>query len=206
MCFLKERLNKTKNAGLTLVELVITIALIAITSTFLATSYANTFEEKRMESDMVKMSAIDETLNQIILEDEIFDEINNLFKNNYKNNIIFQDGNMTLMFEVRMDNVTEESSVVLSDGSGVCNIYIVGGDGTSMTRMSSPLPKTYSYLVERVGSEIKLESKTYKKGKYFVVVDFNYTQLTDVRKPTLADDSFTITNSGDNNIHGKFGD
>lgn len=206
MCFFKERLNKNKNAGLTLVELVITIALLAIVGTFLVSSYSNTFEEKRMESDMVKMNSIDTTLNQIILEDEIFDEINALFKNDYDaGSLIFNNGALRLRFKLDMNSTTEDSSIVLSTSTGACNVYVVKNSG-SVQKMSECLPKTYNYLVERVGDSIDLESKSYKQGYYTVTVDFNYTQLTNVRKPTLADDSFNITNSGDANIQGKFGD
>ena len=170
------RKSKKKNGagGFTFVELIVAMAVLLIASVILVSSYTNVMERKRMESDMVKLSSIDMAVKQVLLRDDAFDEILPYIQ---------EGGTLMMRFLVYEEN--DDSSVVFDRASI--------GDNYNLA-LSCPL--FYEYFIGYVGNEIELTSLSYQGGAYVVHVAFNVVHVSDSRDPVVTNDSFVVTNSG----------
>ena len=65
---------KNKNKGFTLVEVLVSVALISLAATFMIMTYSNVLEEKRQEADLEVLNGIDDTLRQVFMQRDAFDE------------------------------------------------------------------------------------------------------------------------------------
>jgi prepilin-type N-terminal cleavage/methylation domain-containing protein len=173
----KRILNK---GGFTLVELIVTIALMAIVASVVVSSYTNVLESQRMKADMSTLNHIDDSLKQILLYDDAFEDIKDH---------VYDDNKMKLTFYLSQDKT--DSYINLSDT--IINI------GTSKEgKLDSACEVLYQYLVEYIGSDIiDLESSSYKFGTYEVYIEFNGAKVSDVRDYTITNDTLSVTNSDD---------
>ena len=63
--------------GFTLIELIVTVAVLAILASVFVMSNLNAMEKQRKEADVVAMEQIDGYLKEILINEDIFDEIKN---------------------------------------------------------------------------------------------------------------------------------
>ena len=179
---------ENSRGGLTLVELIVTIAILAIASSVLVSSYTNVMEKQRMRADMSILNNIDTSLEQILLYDDVFEQIK-------EKNWLHDENMLTLIFKVKTDD----------EGRGC--IYL---EDTTINGEDHPLVGNcdllYQCLVDYVGEDedgvIYLSSASYKNGFYQVDIEFNKTTVSTVRgDPTINNDVIIITNSGDTNLY-----
>lgn len=190
--------------GFTLIELIVTVAVLAILASVFVMSNLNAMEKQRKEADVVAMEQIDGYLKEILINEDIFDEI--------KNN---QDAILEQSADSNIKNTLILNFIVQKDGDNGC--LFIDDSGTTMTKIGTgatmPLyakcPLLYTYLCEYFdGTEtepgkIPLTSANYKEGTYVVKVEFNAAQISENRPSSISNDSVFITNSGGESLYRK---
>jgi prepilin-type N-terminal cleavage/methylation domain-containing protein len=180
ICRLKS--NQNNNRGFTLIELIVIIAVIAVASAILVSSYANIMENQRKKADMTSLQNIDLGVEQILFYDDAFRDIENY---------VYDKNKVDLIFKVKTDG-KKNGYVDVSDA------YI-----NDMGPLSDLCPVFYDYLVKQVGEEIILTSPNYRDGCYIVYITFNGVQLSEIRDFVISNDGAVITNSGDSQLLGE---
>lgn len=168
---------KGSSRGMTLIELIVSIAILAIVSSVLVSSYTNVMEDQRMQSDLSKLNEIDVTLKQILLYDDVFEEIKPL---------VYDKNKLKISFKLTTLDGGHKAKVVLSDAT-------LNDSGELLKDKCEIL---YEYLTEYVGQSISLDSASFKGGYYRIYITFNGTQVSEIRDYTITNDTVTVTNSG----------
>ena len=75
------RKNKLNRKGFSLIELVVTIAIVAICSAIVVPTYINMLTESRIDQDNIKFDAICNALKSAMSEPEVQNEMETLFGN-----------------------------------------------------------------------------------------------------------------------------
>lgn len=190
--------------GFTLIELIVTVAVLAILASVFVMSNLNAMEKQRKEADVVAMEQIDGYLKEILINEDIFNEI--------KEN---QDTILEKSVDSNVKNALVLNFAVQKDGDNGC--LFIDDSGATMTKigtsaaipMYSKCPLLYTYLCEYFdGNEsdpgkIPLTSANYKEGTYVVRIEFNAAQISENRPSSISNDSITITNSGGENLYRK---
>lgn len=166
--------------GLTLVELIVTVAILAITSAMLGVSYVNVMEDQRQQSDLSKLNNIDTTLKQVLLYDDAFEDVEDMIQAN---------GKLTINFLVTT-NDSGKSSVDMS-------LATINDETTPLSENCKVL---YKHLCDQVGYTVQLSSANHKQGFYRVFIEFKYTEVSKVRPGTSTNDVIKITNSGSTDL------
>ena len=169
------KLKQNNKKGFSLIELVVTIALIAIAATFITASYLNTLEENRMEADMSQLNNIDNSLQQIMIYKDAFKEASQL---------VVDDNKLNFVFPLHYDQNSGKSMIIISQAK-------LNGDDLNKTKA------IYPHLKEFIGDTIELTSSTYKHGEYKVTLEFDGVKLSSVRDYSISNDTISISNSGD---------
>lgn len=167
------------NKGLTLVEIIIAIAVLAIATSILVTSYTNVLEDQRIDSDLSKLGQVDTTLKQVLLYDDAFNEIQ-------KNEAVYDDNKLKIVCPVEMEDDSVKAFVDIN------KITVNDTD----EKLKDKCPILHGYLLDYIGDDITLSSASFKSGKYEVMVEFNGTRVSDVREYTITNDTMNVTNSG----------
>lgn len=176
----------SKNKGMTLVELIVTIAILAVAAAVLGVSYTGVLEDQRMDADMARLNDIDNALLQVLLYDDAFDEVKKYIDDE---GYVYAEDKITIVFPIEMD-ANKNSTVKVRNAT-------INGTGA---RLSSKCDKLTKYLIEYVGEEIDLDSTSYKRGSYSVCIQFNYAKVSFIRDPVINNDAMSATNSGDSDI------
>jgi hypothetical protein len=132
-----------------------------------------------MQSDMSRLNTIDTTIEQILLYDIAFEEIKPYVYDKNK-------------FEIKFELTTQENKKSCIDFSKAT----INGNV-----LKDACPNVYNYLIEYIGTTIKLDSANYKTGFYRVYITANGTQVSDIREYTITNDTIHVTNSGDSELH-----
>jgi prepilin-type N-terminal cleavage/methylation domain-containing protein len=173
----KKNLNKK---GFTLVELLVTVALMAIVASVVVSSYTNVMESQRMEADMAMLHQLDDSVKQILLYDDAFEDIKDH---------VYDDNKMKLTFYLSQNKT--DSYVSLDD-------TIINLGTAEEGNLENTCKVLYQYLVEYIGSDIiDLESSSYKFGTYEIYIEFNGAKVSDIRDYTITNDTLSVTNSND---------
>jgi prepilin-type N-terminal cleavage/methylation domain-containing protein len=166
--------------GMTLIELIVSIAVLAIVSAIFVSSYTNVMENQRRQSDITRLNSIDIAFEQVLLYNDAFDEVRPCVYDNNKLQVNFQ----------LVSNANGESYVDLSKATL----------NNSTLLLKDKCPTLYGYLTEQIDEIINLDSASYKIGHYRVYITFNGTQVSDIRDYTITNDSIIVTNSGDSEL------
>lgn len=168
--------------GFTLMEVIVAIAILAITSSILAVSYTNVMETQRRQADLEVLKNIDTNLKQIFMYDDAFNEIKTH---------VYDKNKIHLVFVVSKPGGEHDSFIKLKD---TCI------NGTT-TKLEAVCPNLYKYLKDYVGEKIILTAAGYKDGYYRVDIAFNGAKVSDIRDFVITNDSVLVTNSGDSLLH-----
>jgi prepilin-type N-terminal cleavage/methylation domain-containing protein len=169
----KQQINKK---GFTLVELVVTVAILAVASVIMVTTYTNVMANQRMKADMASLSEIDDGFKNVFLYDDAFEEVKAH---------VHDENKFTVKFPVCIND--SQTIVSIQDA-------VVSNTGNKLKDQCDII---YEYLVEYVGTEIELESSNYKDGFYEIYITFNGTKVSDVRDYVINNDNVLVSNSGD---------
>ena len=180
--------RKNKNKGFTLIELVVTVAVMAVLGAFIFSSYTNALNAKRKESDLEKMKFIDTSIQEIFIHKDAFKEAKRLVvedANGNKNTLVFH-------FPISYDSTIGERIIDLNDTA-------LNDPADKLADQSTIL---LSYLKEYVGDKIELDYPAYKGGEYEIKVVFNGTRVSQSvdREYTITNDNLIVTNSSDTKI------
>lgn len=188
--------------GFTLIELIVTVAVLTILASVFVMSNLNAMEKQRKEADVVAMEQIDGYLKELLINEDVFNEIQN---------------NQESILEAPSPNAVKNKLVlnftVTKDGDHGC--LFIDDSGATMTKIgtgaNTPLyikcPILYGYLCEYFDGDadspgkIQLTSANYKEGTYIVTVEFNAAQISANRPASISNDSISITNSGGENLY-----
>lgn len=188
--------------GFTLIELIVTVAVLVVLASVFVMSNLNAMEKQRKEADVVAMEQIDSYLKELLINEDVFDEI--------KSN---QESILEAPSPGAIKNKLVLNFAVQKEGDNGC-LFIDDG-GTTMTKIgtgaNTPLytkcPILYSYLCEYFDGDennpgkIPLTSANYKEGTYVVTIEFNAAQISANRPGSISNDSLSITNSGGENLY-----
>lgn len=190
--------------GFTLIELIVTVAVLAILASVFVMSNLNAMEKQRKEADVVAMEQIDGYLKEILLNEDVFDEITE------KQETILEAPTgetnksiLTLNFKVAKSG---DDSYLFIDKFGKTASMIKKAQSLSLY---DSCPTLYRYLVEYFDGDdanpgkIKLTSANYREGLYVVTIEFNTAKISENRPAAISNDSVTITNSGGDLIYRK---
>lgn len=188
--------------GFTLIELIVTVAVLVVLASVFVMSNLNAMEKQRKEADVVAMEQIDSYLKELLINEDVFDEI--------KSN---QESILEAPSPGAIKNKLVLNFAVQKEGDNSC-LFIDDG-GTTMTKIgtgaNTPLytkcPILYGYLCEYFDGDennpgkIPLTSANYKEGTYVVTIEFNAAQISANRPGSISNDSLSITNSGGENLY-----
>lgn len=167
---------KNRKKGFSFIELIVTIALLAITSAVLIGSYVTVMENQRQKTDISALESIDISLQEVFLYNDAFKEAKSVVKNDYM---------IDLEFTLEM---TAEGDAYVDIAKALVN-------GTTTT-LEETCPRTCEYLIDLVGEKINLQSSAYKRGTYNVHIEFGGAQVSSLRDFEITNDLILITNSG----------
>ena len=181
--FFKTR--KSANDGFTLVELIVTVALMAIVASIVVSSYTNVLEEQRQKADLATLGELDSSVKQILLYDDAFNQV--------KGHVYEGDDGFKNRFKITFYLSLNRTDSYIDLSNAVINL-----DTPEEGSLKGDCKILYDYLVEHIGSDIiDLQSSEFKHGKYELYVTFNGAQVSQIRDYTLTNDSLTASNSGD---------
>ena len=197
----KKNYNVCKNhsSGLTLIELIVTFAVLSIVSTIMIGSYTHLMEEKRIDSDLAALNSIDEALKQVLIESELYDDksTDRDDMNTQVDDYLIGDNKVYFVFTIKRDPASKKG-ILRMENAKIQKVENPSGesDYESLTNWTN----FYDYLTGYTGNIIELSSKTYRTGTYNVIVTYNGTQVSQIREYAINKDNFTITNSGFDNM------
>lgn len=175
-----------KNKGFTLVEILVTLAIVAILSAGVTVVYLTQLSTKRVEADTEQLHYIDENMKLYTSYSDVFSEL--------------RDGSLLVSVSEtepdKKDTVTFEfvpekvgSKYVVKIGNGTVN-------GEAASKIQTVCPKLFNYFTESENDEIKLENDDFKEnGKYTVTITFNATKVSAVRDYSISNDAVSVTNA-----------
>jgi prepilin-type N-terminal cleavage/methylation domain-containing protein len=183
---------KRDRKGLTLIELIVSLAILGVVSAFCITTYLNVMTEKRKEADLVKLSALDESFAQILLQKSAFNEAKQLLTD--EEGKIFSN-KLVLVCPIYFGSDVSKPVMRLSDATIT---YEDDTRGEVQIKTSPQTEEIYAKLVNHIGKDetIQLDSMFFAKGEYRVYIEFNYTQVAANRNKSITNDNIKITNSG----------
>lgn len=193
----KLKLNKK---GFTLIELIVTIAILAILSSIFVMSNLNSMENERRKADVVAMGQIDDYLKEALLKDDVFEEIEQKHKDLLEDNGSGKNDTLVLNFKISTEG---KDSFVYINKTGDTRTTIKKNE---TMLLNNECPVLYKYLCEffdgsdSTPGKIKLSSANYKYGTYTVYIAFNTAKVSSNRPMAISNDSVAITNSGDKKV------
>lgn len=173
--------NRNKNKGFTFIELIVTVAVMAVAMGVLIGSYVTVMENQRQKADVGKLNNIDISLQEVFLYKDAFEEAKSVVVNDYM---------LDLEFKLEME----------SDGKAFVPLNKATINGSSLT-LEEACPRTCEYLIDLVGDTVYLDSGAYKRGTYNIHIEFGGAQLTEIRDFEITNDCILISNSGAENMY-----
>ena len=170
---------KKRNAGFTLIELIVTIAILGIVSTLFISSYTDVMRQKRQEADTAVLNDLNSQLNILLTDVAIWDEVVDELAPSSANKVD------TLYLTFVCTPYGKQGQFRLADTKI--------GRGTSGPLLSANMPFLYRGLVDTFGNTIKMESSDHRTGEYIVACKFNSEQLSSVREFTITNDNTQIS-------------
>lgn len=170
---------KKRNEGFTLVELVVTIAILGILSVLFISSYTDVIRSKRQEADTAVLNDLNSQLNILFTDAAIWDEV---------------------VDELSPSSVNKNDTLYLTficTTSGKQGVFRLAntkvGKDSSGEALSSTMPLLYTGLIDTFGESLEMKSSDHKSGEYVVTCKFNSEQLSSVREFTITNDNTQIT-------------
>lgn len=164
-------MKNNRKKGFTLLEVIITIAILAIVAAFSATAYTNVMEDQRKQSDFSKLNEVDVTLQEVLLYQDAFEEAKKF---------VYDDNKLTIRLNVTYDNVTADAYVQLKDTT----------INSTNKKLNVECKSLYKYITDLVGEKIDLEANSHRVGYYEIYITFNGVEGNQTRP------GFHITNDG----------
>ena len=183
--------KKYNRKGFSLIELIVTVALMAIVTLVGIGTYTNLTEEKRMETDLTNLNNIDTTLKQILMNDDAFEEVktHTIDAGVDENGKDLKKVTLSIRFKVRQSDADHKKPrIVLSDA--ILN-------NNEMLPLETTCPITYEYLIGYIDDDIVLTSGNYLSGYYEITFEFNKIQVSEVREEVINNDVIITKNTGD---------
>ena len=171
--------NKNKNKGFTLVELIVTVAIMSILSVLVISSYTSVIREKRHDADNAVLNDLNYQLAILFTDVAIWDEVVDELSPN-KNN---KNDTLTLTF---ICTPVSKKGVIRFVNTKV-------GASESGPALSAEMPMLYRGIVDTFGDSLTMESSDHQNGTYVVSCKFNSEQLSSVREFTITNDNTQIT-------------
>ena len=82
--------NRNKNKGFTFIELIVTVAVMAVAMGVLIGSYVTVMENQRQKADVGKLNNIDISLQEVFLYKDAFEEAKSVVVNDYMLDLEFK--------------------------------------------------------------------------------------------------------------------
>ena len=172
--------KRTKNnKGFTLVELIVTIAIMSILSVLVISSYTSVMREKRHDADNAVLNDLNYQLAILFTDEAIWDEVVDELQPNKTN----KNDTLTLTFVCAPVN---KKGVIKLVNTRV-------GASESGPALSAEMPILYQGLRDTFGDTLTMESSDHQNGTYIVSCKFNSEQLSSVREFTITNDNTQIT-------------
>lgn len=171
--------TKKHNQGFTLVELIVTVALMSILSVLVISSYTKVVRDQRHDADTAVLNDLNYQLSILFNDVAIWDEVLDVLEPNKTNK------NDTLQITFVCTPAGKKGTFRFS------NTKI--GNTESGPALSAEMPLLYRGLVDTYGESLTMESSDHQQGTYVVTCKFNSEQLSSVREFTITNDNTRIT-------------
>lgn len=173
---------KQKN-GFTLVEILVTLAIVAIVAAGATVAFLTQMQSKRVEADTEKLHTIENNVKLYSSYPNVFDEL--------KNNLISTsetepDKQDTVTFTFFAEKSGSKYSVDVGEGC-------INGD--SSLKIKDVCPALYQSFTASSQDKIELESDCGEEGSYSVTFVFNAVKVSDVRGYSISNDAVSTTSS-----------
>lgn len=172
-------MKKKNNKGFTLVELIVTVAIMSILSVLVISSYTKVVRDQRHDADTAVLNDLNYQLNILFTDVEIWNEVLDELAPNKTNK------NDTLKLTFICTAAGKKGQFQLS------NTRI--GESESGPKVSDKMPLLYRGLIDTFGETIVMESSDHQNGTYVATCKFNSEQLSSVREFTITNDNTRIT-------------
>lgn len=174
--------EKKRRAGFSLIELVVTIALMGIVATFVISSYTDQMREQRHNVDTASLNQIDEQLRLLLTYDDIWREVSN--RQDLFTGTEGQEDTLTLVF---------------TGNKGTKNAEFITGDAIIRSNIGDVpidayLPLLQEGLIDSVGEKIKMTSSDHLNGTYTVTIVFGSSKISSVRGFKINNENIRISN------------
>ena len=171
--------NRNSQMGFTLVELIVTVALMSILSVLVISSYTKVMRDQRHDADQATLNNLHYQLNILFTDVEIWNEVIDELEPNKTNK------NDTLYLTFVCTKTGKKGTFNL--------VNTKVGNSESGPPLSAEMPLLYRGLVDTFGDSIIMESSDHQIGTYVVACKFNSEQLSSVREFTITNDNTRIT-------------
>lgn len=172
-------MNNKKNAGFTLVELIVTVALMSILAVLVISSYTKVVREQRHDADTAALTDLNYQISLLLNDAAIWDEVIDVLEPNKTNK------NDTLQITFVCTTAGKKGTFRFSETKI--------GNTESGPALSAEMPLLYRGLIDTYGETLTMESSDHQKGTYVVTCKFNSEQLSSVREFTITNDNTRIT-------------
>ena len=166
--------------GLTLIELLVTIAILAIVSGMLITSYTNEMENNRKDADLTNLMRFDNAIKSSLMENEAFEQVKD---------DVFDYNKLTITIPVKQNPQNTKK--------GQADIEKAYLNGTESNLLQDSCAILYEYITDELGTKIDLQSSSYRKGTYTVRIEFGGTQVSEIREFEINNDTIDVSNTKD---------
>lgn len=175
--------KKNANGGFTLIELIVTVAIMGVLAVVAVSSYTDVMREKRHEADNAVLNDINTQLNLLFADEAVWEEVLDELEPNRNNK---QD----TLFLTFVCSPAGKKGVIRLANTAV-------GQTASGPKLNTEMPLLYQGLVDTYGDSITMESSDHQQGTYVVTCKFNSEQLSSVREFTITNDNTRITGAQD---------
>ena len=173
---------KKQNKGFSLIELLVALTIVAIVATIAATTYNGVMQNKRIEMDVETLHSIDVVLKDIIVEDYIFEEMEQVLQHNNSDT-----------YSIRFMVVNEDGDRYVSPQA----FYVKYGTDYIKATKTGNMARLYDYLNGYLDEKLPINAPKHQGGYYQIDITFPKVRVSAVRPEVWDNDSFEIVNSAD---------
>lgn len=170
-------LRKNIKKGFSLIELIVTVAIMGIVGSFVVASYSDRMREQRHEADTAMLTDVNHQLELLFTYDDVWQEVQQYLVGE---NIEQKD---TLVLRFHCTSTDKAGQFIIRDTQ-------VNDRGESFDVL---MPVLCGHLQSTFGQSIEMISSDHSSGEYIVTCVFQGKKISSVREWKVSNDYYTVT-------------